>query len=117
MDIAVRFKGLDYSEALVEHTMDRLSKLKKLEIKPITFQVTYSQVRHSCHVELYAQGIKSDFHAKADCESFHSALDKILPKIKRQMAKEKSITKHHKNYERSDLGRLEKQILEMKKAA
>lgn len=107
MQFLVKFKGLDHSQALADHVTDRFDKLDKFEIKPVKVQVTFSHVKQICRAEVYVKGVKTVFRADASGENYNEAADKVMKKLERQMEKEKSKVKHHKNFERSNTGIIE----------
>lgn len=110
MRFDVRFKGIEYSESLALHVEEKFAKLEKLELKPMTVQVTFRAERHMKYAEVYIQGLNAPFRAKGAGETYMAGLDACLKKLWRQMAREKSMVKRHKNRQRSSLGRLEAQI-------
>jgi len=110
MRFDVRFKGLNHSDFLENAVVEKFSKLIKLEIKPVTVQVTFRTEGHQKVCDVYIRGLNSPFRAQGAEESFLESLDDCVEKLWRQMSKEKSRVKNHKNREQSSLGRLEKQI-------
>lgn len=112
MQFIVKFKGLDHSQSLADHVTERFEKLGKFEIKPVKVQVTFSHIREICRSEVYVKGIKTIFRAEAHGDNYHEALDKVMKKLERQMEKEKSKVKHHKNYRKSDAAAIEMAALE-----
>ncbi len=107
MQFQVKFKGLDHSQALADHVSERFDKLDKFEIKPVKVQVTFSHVRQICRAEVYVKGVKTIFRAEASGSNYNEACEKVMKKLERQMEKEKSKVKHHKNFERSNTGIIE----------
>jgi ribosome-associated translation inhibitor RaiA len=57
--------------------------------------------------DVYIKGFNKPLRARGMGESFIEALDVVVDKVRRQMAKEKAIIKRHKNYEKSAFGQLE----------
>ena len=120
MQFDIRFKGIGYSRSLAEYVEDKFSKLEKFEIKPITVHVTFRAERYVKMAEVYVKGLNQPFKAKGAGETYMDCIDAVLRKLWRQMAREKSKVKRHKNRERSKYGRLEARLrLEqaLKKAA
>jgi ribosomal subunit interface protein len=96
MNIAVKFKNLDHSEALVEYVTERFSKLGKFEIKPLKIHVTFSQERYKFKAQVYVNGLNRPYRAVGIAEdSFYAALENCYRKLSRQLEKEKSKIKHH----------------------
>lgn len=110
MKLAVKFKGLDHSESLVDYVTERFSRLSKYEIRSLKTQVTFSTEGHNCVSDVYVHGINVDFRAKACADSFHESVDQCARKIERQLEKEKSKIKNHRSFSRSAAGRLNQLI-------
>lgn len=120
MKFDIRFKGIEYSDALASHAEDRLEKLQKFELKPVRVNVTFSCERHLKQAEAYVQGLNSSFRAKATGDSYYDCLDEVARKLSKQMAKEKAKVQHHRHIERTQLARLEERMRSarpLKKAA
>lgn len=110
MQFDIRFKGIGYSRSLVEYTEGKFAKLEKFEIKPITVNVTFRAERYNKMAEVYVKGLNSPFRAKGAGETYLDALDAVLRRLWRQMAREKSKVKRHKNRKKSKYGQLEARL-------
>ena len=120
MQFDVRFKGIGYSRSLAEYVEEKFQKLEKFEIKPITVHVTFRAERYVKMAEVYVKGLNMPFKAKGAGETYMDCLDAVLRKLWRQMAKEKSKVKRHKNRQKSKWGQLEARLefeRSLKKAA
>lgn len=106
----IRFKGIEYSDALASHAEERMEKLGKFELKPVKVNVTFSCERYSKQAEAFVQGVNSSFRAKAVGDSYYDCLDEIVRKLSKQMAKEKAKVQHHRHLERTQLARLEERM-------
>ena len=107
MKYDIRFKSIDYSPGLVEYVREKFSKIIKHTIKPLTFHVTFSEVRFSRKAEVYVNGVHGGLRASGISDSFHVSLDMCFKKLKRQLEREKSKIKHHHHYEHSSEAQLE----------
>jgi ribosomal subunit interface protein len=110
MKCAVRFKGIDSSQALIDYVQDRFQKLERFEMKPLTVHVTFRDERHERVAEIYVKGMKRDMRAQAAADNYYGALDLCFKKVERQLEKEKSRIKHHKHEERTAEYRLEELV-------
>jgi putative sigma-54 modulation protein len=107
MKFDVKFKSIDFSQALVDYVEERFAKIAKFEIKPVTVHVTFSQIRHAKVTEVYIHGMQGDFRARGESDSLYVSVDMCLKKLKRQMEKEKAKVKNHRHYDRSDEAKLD----------
>jgi ribosomal subunit interface protein len=97
MRFDVKFKGLAHSDFLVKAVEEKFHKLQKLEIKAMLVHVTFSRQRHLKCAEVYIKGLQSPLRATAKGDHYLISLDECVQKVWRQMAREKSKVKHHKN--------------------
>ena len=110
MQFDVRFKGIGYSASLAEYVEEKFQKLEKFEIKPITVHVTFRTERYVKMAEVYVKGLNTPFKAKGAGETYMDSLDAVLRKLWRQMAREKSIVKRHKNRKKTKYAQLEARL-------
>jgi ribosomal subunit interface protein len=108
MKFDIKFKTIDFSQALVDYVDECFGKVAKYEIKPVTVHVTFSHQRHEKVVDVFISGLQKDFRAKALSDSLYVSLDMCVKKLKRQMEKEKAKVKHHHYFEQSDEALLDK---------
>lgn len=100
------FAHIDSSQALMTYAEEKMTKLRKWEIKPSMVHFVYSMQRHECRVEIQVVGGVSDFLAHSECKDWHMAVDQAVQKLARQMQKHKARLKGHKNPQQSRHGQL-----------
>lgn len=110
MKFQFKFKGIDHSQSLCEHTAEKFERLEKFEMKPTQINVTFSAQKHEKKADVYIKGLNKSFRASAFADSYYDALDLVVKKIEKQMHKEKSKVQHHKNYEMTDEAHLEREL-------
>ncbi|MCB0384834.1 MAG: ribosome-associated translation inhibitor RaiA [Bdellovibrionales bacterium] len=108
MKVSCQFKSLQWSDALVDYTEEKLQKVKKFELKPIQVHVTYSAERHRKSVEMHIVGRDVSISGRAYGESFNEAVDRVVGKLTRQLSKRKQKIKDHKSIEQSRYGKLDR---------
>ena len=113
MHFDVRFKGISFSQSLVEAVEEKFARLEKYEIRPSLVHITFSSMRHQKQADVYIKGFMKPFRARATADGYYEAIDAVLDKVCRQMVKEKSIVKKHKNYRRSKSAKLDQQLRAM----
>lgn len=107
MKVDHSFKHLDASQALMGYTEERLEKIEKFEIKPMDIHVVYSMQRHECMIEITVLEGRRKFKATSVSNDFYRAVDNMINKLTRQMAKDKTKLKYHKRPELSHYGQIE----------
>lgn len=108
MKVSCQFKSLQWSDALVEYTEDKLQKVRKYELKPIQVHVTYSAERHRKSVEMHIVGRDVSISGRGYGENFLEAVDKVVGKLTRQLSKRKQKIKAHRSFEQSRYGKLDR---------
>ena len=106
MKIEFVFKHVDPSEALVEHCRERMEKLEKFELKPMDVRFTFSMQRHDRIVEVQVDEGRRKFKAQGVSDDFYRAVEMTVNKLWRQLSKDKSRIKGHRNPENSTTGKL-----------
>ena len=106
MKIEFAFKHVDISQALIEHCRERMEKLSRFEIKPMSVHFTFSMERHERVVEIRVDEGRRKFKAQSTADDFYRAVEMSVNKLRRQLTKDKSRVKAHKNPEMSALGKL-----------
>lgn len=97
MKCHVNFKHLDYSHALVEYAQERLQRLEKYEWKPVHVRLTLSRQKHLIRAELTAATADASFQSSVKTQDFYAAVDQVVDKLGRQLARKKGKLQHHKN--------------------
>lgn len=101
------FKHIDSSDALMNYADERMEKLTRFELKPMDVLFTVSlENRHECRVEVNVIEGRRKFKAEATSDDFYRSVDMCINKLSRQLSKDKSRVKHHKNADRSAQGKL-----------
>src|SRR6185437_816 len=101
------YKRMQSSSKLSEYAGHRAGKLEKYEIKPIEdiHFVFHKPVKGECCVELTVAAAEFSGRAKASGDNFYDAVDKVINRMGRQMARTKSKITHHKSPLRSAQGK------------
>lgn len=107
MKLYFHFRHSKPSKRVQQYLLERVEKLQRFEMKPVTCDVTLKVERGVHKVEFHARGSKKVMRAHAQGDDFIEAADIALTKLVRQMEKNKAKTKNHKCYERSHMGKLD----------
>ncbi|MCC7406187.1 MAG: ribosome-associated translation inhibitor RaiA [Bdellovibrionales bacterium] len=107
MKVSCQFKSLQWSDALVDYTEEKLQKVKKFELKPIQVHVTFSAERHRKSVEMHIVGHSVSISGRGYADNFNEAVDSVVAKVTRQLSKRKQKIKKHKSFELSNAGQLD----------
>tara|TARA_B100000749_G_scaffold28537_1_gene20035 strand:- start:25287 stop:25664 length:378 start_codon:yes stop_codon:yes gene_type:complete len=106
MKIDCKFKSIDHSQSLVSYIEEKMEKLDKYEMKPEKVQVTFRTSGHKKVAECCIQHSHEFLRAKATSDDFYEAVDKMVQKLKTQMAKRKKKVQNHKRFGHSKEGKL-----------
>ena len=106
MKIGFAYKHLDASPFLEAHCAERLKRLERFEIKPMEARVVFSLEGHEHVVEICLDEGRKSFKAHSACDDFQRAAEMTLNKLQRQLCKDKSRVKNHRNPEASTVGKL-----------
>ena len=107
MKVEFSFQHVDVSDALISHCQERARKLVRFELKPMDVRFTFSMQRHERIVEVRVNEGRRLFRARSVANDFYRAVEMTLNKLLRQLSKDKSRIKNHKNPDGSALGRLD----------
>ena len=103
------FKHVDSSDALKEYAENIFEKVSHLLLKDSQWQIFYSKGKHhACRVDITVQNGTGYFKATALSDSLYLAVDEAAEKLGKQFLKKKEKLQHHKDYQRSKLGRFER---------
>jgi ribosomal subunit interface protein len=83
-----------------------MDKLARFEIKPMDVRFVFSMERHERIVEVQVDEGRRKFKAHASAADFYRAVEMTLNRLSRQLSKDKSRVKAHKNQENSAYGKL-----------
>ena len=103
------FKHVDVSDALKTYAEEALGKEERYLLKDSQWHIFYSKGKHKdCCVEVNVQNGTGHFKATAHSDSFYAAVDEAASKLSKQFQKKKEKIQHHKDFEKSKEGRLER---------
>lgn len=105
LDFKFTYRKTKKAADLADYVQDRFAKLEKFELKPVHVNVTFSAERHDCCVLVFIQGSEISFRAEAKSDSFPDAIDLVVAKLVKQMARKKSRVQDHLVYENSRRGK------------
>ena len=90
MNLNIRFKGFDSTEAVKHHLIERTRKLTKFLPPTTTLNATLvdDKIRKIVEINLRHKG--SDYVAKQASDSLTSSIDEVVDKLLRQLSKAKS---------------------------
>lgn len=97
METNFTFRNLEASEALKQHTVEKLKKLDKYLVKPTMTHVIFNTERfnHIVEITITANGMQHVSHEKS--ENMYTSIDNAIHKLERQLKKYKERLKsHHK---------------------
>lgn len=97
METNFTFRNLEASEALKQHTIEKLQKLNKYLVKPTAAHVIFHTERfnHIVEITITANGMQHVSHEKS--ENMYTSIDKAIHKLESQLKKYKErIKNHHK---------------------
>lgn len=101
METTFTFRNIEASDALKNHTLDKLKRLDKYLIKPEKIHVIFQVERfqHIVEVTLNANGVPYISHEKAS--DMYASIDGAMTKLERQLKRYKEQLKKHKDKLRS----------------
>ncbi len=108
MKLEYTFLHVDTSDALIEHFEDRFTKVSKFEMKPMDVQVVFSMQREECQVDVHVLEGRRKFQAHGVSNDFYRCVEMVVNKLVRQLSKDKSRLKDHKNHQASHLGKMDR---------
>lgn len=108
MKFGFTFKHMDTSEALVEYATDRLHRIEKFELKPLHVHFSFEANKKDLRVDALIKSASGQTKATAVGDDMYAAVDEVVDKLSRQLAKHKSKVQHHKKWTMSDESRLER---------
>ena len=96
MQITVKGKGFDVTEALRSHATHRADKMTRYSDGVITVEVTLTTERnwHIAEVTLFGKGFDMRGEEKTK-DMFHS-IDRVIDKLERQLKKQREKTTNHR---------------------
>ncbi|MEO0336802.1 MAG: ribosome-associated translation inhibitor RaiA [Pseudomonadota bacterium] len=107
MRLYFHFRHTKPSKRIQNHLEERVEKLKKFELKPVSCDVTLKLEGGVHWVEMHTSGNGPVMRAHGKGHDFFEAVEVAMGKLERQMEKKKAKVKNHKCYERSHHGKLD----------
>ncbi len=118
------YKHIDRSESLEEFVDDRLREVGRFLLKEGMAQVTYGKQRELFTVEVTVNSRERYFKSVEEGMDIYAVVSEALNKLERQILKIRKINTHHKKYDLSRQGKLDRinerfeyQMTKWKKAA
>ena len=98
METTFTFRNIEASDALKDHTLQKLEKVNKYLIKPTKIHVIFNveKFNHQVEITLIANGIQYISHEKAP--DMYASIDLAIGKLERQLKKYKEQLKKHHNH-------------------
>lgn len=96
MDTHFTFRNLESTDGLKDHATQKMSKMSKYLIKPISTNVIFSldKFRQKCEITVLDNGI--EFVGSETSVDMYQSIDRAVEKIIRQVKKQKDRVKNHK---------------------
>lgn len=98
METIFTFRDIESTEALKEHTLSKLEKLKKYLVKPQTAHVILGVKKFNHHAEITIDANGVQYVGHETSENMYTSIDEAVHKLERQLVKYKEKLKsHHAN--------------------
>lgn len=96
METNFTFRNLDPTDGLKTHTVQKMTKIKKYLLKPISAHVIFShdKFRQRCEVTLVDSGV--EYIGSDESSDMYQSIDRAIDKILVQLKKHKDRIKGHK---------------------
>ena len=97
MDITVKGKNFDITDALRNHTKQKLSKTTRFSDAVMTAEVILTLERnwHIAKITLNCKG--SDLHAEEKSTDMYNSIDRVVEKLERELKKQKEKDTSHRS--------------------
>ena len=91
MNVRITFRHMDASEAVKQHTRQKLAKLQKFLREPMTAKVTLSldKLKHVAETMVASGGSRHE--AKESSDDMYTSIDKVMTKLERQIRGTKGV--------------------------
>ena len=99
MNIHFTFRHMDSTEALKNHTQDKLARLKRYEETTLDVRVTFEVEKLNKSVEFNLVSKGHTFIVTETRSDMYEAIDVGVDKLNRQLSRAKSRRKHHKGHQ------------------
>jgi len=96
MEATFTFRKTEATEALRNHTFDKLDKLDKYLPKPVNAHVIFNVegFRHTVEIAFQFNGVR--YFGKGESNDMYTSVDDAVTKIEKQLRKNKERVKGHK---------------------
>ncbi|MBU4484135.1 ribosome-associated translation inhibitor RaiA [bacterium] len=96
METTFTFRNIEATDAIKDHTSQKLEKIKKFLIKPLNVHIILSieKFRHQAEITLNADGIQHV--SRQQSEDLYTSIDQAVDKLMKQVKKHKERVKAHK---------------------
>jgi putative sigma-54 modulation protein len=101
MQITITNDGIEVTDALKQHILDKFKRLDRILLKATTIHVTLSleNLEQVAKALVHAHG--TEFYARAESEDLYQAIDDLIDKIELQVNRHKQKEKE-KRHDRSE---------------
>jgi ribosome hibernation promoting factor len=97
METTFTFRNIDTTDALREHTLDKLTKLNKYLLSPATTHVIFNVEGGGQHTAEITLNVKGERYVGHDVSNdLYSSIDGAVDKVKNQLSRDKDRKKGHK---------------------
>lgn len=96
METKFTFRNLEPTDGLKDHTVQKMTKVKKYLLKPITVNVIFSldKFRQRCEITVIDSG--TEYIGSETTTDMYQSIDRSVEKIVRQLQKHKERIKGHR---------------------
>ena len=97
MQITVKGKNFDVTEALKSHATQKVNKLSRYSDAVITAEVTLTTERnwHVAEVTLFGKGF--DMHVEEKSKDMYNSIDRVVERLERQLKKQREKVSSHRS--------------------
>lgn len=96
METTFTFRNLEATDGLKDHTLQKLTKIKKYLLKPISVHIIFShdKFRQRCEITVIDSG--TEYVGSAIGTDMYQSIDRAVDKITSQLKKKKEKIKEHR---------------------
>jgi putative sigma-54 modulation protein len=102
MPIDFKFRNLEPSDGLKQHTVDKLAKIQKYVEGPIDAQVVFAVEKHLHCVDVHLHDGGEHFQGREEQEDMYASIDLVVDKLLHQVTKSKDRHHNHRRGPRAD---------------
>lgn len=96
METAYTFRNIDATDGMRDHATQKLKKLDRFLIKPVSAHVVFHVERHEHVVEISLLANGSQYVGTERSADMYSSIDGAVNKILRQLKRDRDRQKDHK---------------------